>query len=192
MSEHSQLPRPPGGDVNRGAALVVLCSILGLVTASTTIARISVRTLSRQVGSDDLVIGAATIFLVTGEIFNGLSYGAGYGRHVVYLDPKQVQNVLKYSFITQIFLYLVNSLTKISICLFILRIKKTGWLKWCLYVLMGGLIVTAATCWIVLFAQCRPIYRNWDRTNPHGSCWDPSIYEDVVWAQVGKSSHVEI
>ena len=187
MAEPAQLPLPPGGDVNRGATLVVLCAVFGFISTTTTIIRVTVRGLSRQLSWDDFAISAATVFLITGEIFNGLSYGSGFGRHSVYLTPKQVQAILKWSFVTQIFLYLVNSLTKVSICLYILRIKKTGWLKWSMYALMAGLFITAATCLIVLFAQCRPIYRNWDRMNPHGSCWEPKVYEDAIWAQVGKA-----
>ena len=187
MAEPAQPPLPSGGDVNRGATLVVLCGVFGFISTTTTLIRVTVRGLSQQLGWDDFAISAATIFLITGEIFNGLSYGAGYGRHTVYLTPKQIQAILKWSFVTQIFLYLVNSITKVSICLYILRIKRTGWLKWSMYALTAGLTITAATCSIILLAQCRPIYRNWDRMNPHGSCWEPKVYEDAIWAQVCKA-----
>ena len=193
MAESAQPPIPSGGDVNRGATLVVLCSVFGFFSTTTSIIRVTVRSLSKQLGWDDFAISAATIFLIAGEIFNGLSYGAGYGRHTVYLTSKQIQAILKWSFVTQIFLYLVNSTTKVSICLYILRIKRTGWLKWSMYALMAGLTVTALTCSIILLAQCRPIYRNWDRTNPHGSCWKPKVYEDAIWAQVGRADlHADI
>ena len=192
MAEPAQLPIPSGGDVNRGVTLVVLCGVFGFFSMITTIIRVTVRGLSQQLGWDDFAISAATIFLITGEVFNGLSYGAGYGRHTVYLTSKQIQAILKWSFATQVFLYLVNSITKVSICLYILRIKRTGWLKWSLYALMTGLTITAATCLIILLAQCRPVYRNWDRTNPHGSCWEAKVYEDAIWAQVGKADlHAE-
>ena len=187
MAELPEYPVPSGGDVNRGASLVILCSVFGFISLTTTLIRVTVRSLSQQLGWDDFAISAATIFLITGEVFNGLSYGAGYGRHTVYLSSKQIQAILKWSFVTQIFLYLVNSITKVSICLYILRIKRTGWLKWSMYALMAGLTITAATCSIVLLAQCRPIYRNWDRTNSHGSCWGPNVYQDAIWAQVGKA-----
>jgi len=163
------------------------CGILGFISTATTIIRVTVRGLSRQLSWDDFVISAATFFLITGEIFNGLEYHSGYGRHIVYLTPKQIQDILKWSFVTQIFLYLTNSLTKVSICLYILRIKKTGWLKWSLYALMTGLFITAETCLIILFAQCRPIYRNWDRMSPLGSCWEPTVYGNAIWAQVSKA-----
>ena len=186
MAERAHLPLPPDGDVNRGATLVILCGVLGFFSTATTIVRITVRGLSRQLGWDDFTISAAMIFLITGEIFNGIEYHSGYGRHVVYLNPKQIHDILRASWVTQFFLYLVNTLTKVSICLFILRIKRTEWLKWSLFTLMTGLFITAATCLIILLAQCRPIYLNWDRNNPHGSCWNPKVYEDAIWAQVGK------
>lgn len=187
MAEPAQLPLPPSGDVDRGVTLVILCGVFGFISTTTTIIRVTVRGLSRQLSWDDFAISTANVFLITGEIFKGLSYASGVGRHTVYLTPEQIQASLKWSFVTQTFLYLVNSLTKVSICLYILRIKKTGWLKWSVYALMAGLFITAATCLIVLFAQCRPIYRNWDRMNPHGSCWEPKVYEDAIWAQVGKA-----
>lgn len=50
---------------------------------------------------------------------------------------------------------------------------------------MVGLVATTGVCEVVLFAQCRPIRTFWDRTA--GTCWDPAIYNKVIWAQVGKA-----
>ena len=88
----AETPLRPGGDVNRGTTLVVLCGIFGFISTTMTIIRIIVRRLSRQLGWDDLAISAATIFLITGEVFNGLSYRSGYGRHAVYLYSRATQN----------------------------------------------------------------------------------------------------
>ena len=51
---------------------------------------------------------------------------------------------------------------------------------------MAGLVVTTGFCEIVLGAQCQSIYAFWDRSA--GTCWDPTIYNNVIWAQVGKNS----
>lgn len=64
MTESSELPIPPGGDVNRGATLVILCGIFGFLSTVTTVIRITVRGLGHKLGWDDYVISAATVFLI--------------------------------------------------------------------------------------------------------------------------------
>lgn len=51
---------------------------------------------------------------------------------------------------------------------------------------MIGLVVTNGGCVIVLLAKCHPIRGNWD--GEVGKCWNPNIYNDIIWVQVGNKS----
>jgi len=75
---------------------------------------------------------------------------------------------------------------QISICLFVLRIKNTGWLKWFLYSLIAGLVATTVPVFIVWFAQCTPIESFWNG-NFFTQCWSQTIYNDLIWLQVAFS-----
>ena len=178
------LPEPRGGDVDRGGTLIVLCTLGGSLSTATFFMRIGIRALNRQFGWDDWTITAAWIFLLVGMSMNGLEYHSGFGRHQFYLNHLQVQSILKWSWLSQFFLFLTICLVKISISLFILRIKRRGWLKWALYALMAGLVVTTVPCIVMLLAQCQPVRAYWDRAT--GKCWNPHFYANAIWAQVGE------
>lgn len=180
MDTHS----PPGGDVDRGTAFIVLAVVLFSISLTTTIIRVYMRVLQHQLGWDDFTIALATLLELIELVFNGLEYHAGDGHHVFYLKASQVVKIVKWNYVTEFFLFFIICLTKISICLFILRIKNTGWLKWFLYALMAGLVVTTLVCEVILFAQCRPIRTWWDRSA--GTCWDLTIYNGSIWAQIGR------
>ena len=179
------LPEPPDGNVNRGLTLVIICIVMACVATTTFIMRIGIRSATRNLGWDDFVVSLAWIFLMMGMSFNGLEYHSGFGRHLFYLSRAQVESVLKWSWLTQFFLFLTICLTKIAISLFILRIKHTGWLKWALYALIAGLVATTVPCLVILLAQCQPLHAFWNRTA--GTCWNPHVYANAIWVQVGRS-----
>ena len=179
----SAISRPPGGDVDRGNVFIVLAVVFGSISTATTAIRLSMRTVKHQLGWDDFFIGLASSLLVIQVVFNFLQHQSGYGRHVFYLTDSQRSEELKWQYITEFFLFLIIFVTKISICLFVLRIKNSGWLKWCLYSLMTGLVLTTMACEIILFAQCRPMHAYWDGMPE--KCWHPAVYNNAIWAQVG-------
>lgn len=90
------------------------------------------------------------------------------------------------TWMTQIFLFTNIGLLKCSICLLILRIKDEKILRRCLYVMMGGLVLTNLEPVIVLLAQCNPIEKSW-KSIPHGRCWPTQVRIYSIYVQVGKS-----
>ena len=177
------LPPPSDGDVTKGRTFIILVAVLGSISVITTTLRVGVRIANRQQGWDDFTIALATILVLVHVVISGLQYHAGIGRHMFYLSQTQAIDALRWSYVTILLFFVIVCLTKVSICLFILRIKKTGWLKWVLYTLMTGLVITTAAPEIILFVQCNPIRTFWDRRA--GTCWKQTIYDDVVWAQAG-------
>ena len=188
------LPKPPDGDVtSRGKVLISIVSVLVFLTALTTSLRLYVRYMKRQYGYDDLFIALATCVLLVQLAFSALLFDAGGGRHAYYLDRYKTARVLKWTYLSEITLFFVVCLTKISICLFILRIKKTGWLKWALYALMAGLVITTTGPLVILFAQCRPLHAYWDIwERKEGTCWNVKVYNDSIQVQVGMSKRTDI
>ena len=175
---------PPDGDVSRGPALVIVCAVFGAIATVSTALRLGVRAISHKLGCDDLMIAIATALLIVQTVLTGLVFQNGGGRHQYYLKPEEIKPALKWNYITEILLFLIIPFTKISICFFVLRIKNTGWLKWLLYGVIAGLIITTLVPIVILLAQCRPIRAFWDKTA--GTCWDPRILNDVNYFQVGK------
>ena len=185
MASGSKLPPPPDGDVSsRAQALLAVVVVSSTIATASTVLRLAVRSVSRKLGWDDATMALATLLLVIQTVFGGLEYGAGFGRHQYYLTIPAVQTIFKWNFITEVLLFLIIPLTKISICLFVARIKNTGWLKWLLRGLIAGLVITTIVPIVVLLAECQPIYAFWDKTA--GTCWNPQILNDVNYVQVGK------
>ncbi|KAL8897228.1 MAG: hypothetical protein Q9192_002682 [Flavoplaca navasiana] len=184
------LDAPVGGDVNRGTQFLIIAVVFGTLSMITTVIRITVRIIKRQFGYDDCAISLATGLVLIELVFNGLEYHEGAGRHAFYLSERQRQRSLMWNYVTQYLLFLIVSITKIGICLFILRIKKTGWLRWCLYALMAGLVITTLPCIIILSAQCRPLWALWEPQA--GTCWSRDVYNDAIWAQVGGLSPMTV
>ncbi|KAL8671559.1 MAG: hypothetical protein Q9168_003944 [Polycauliona sp. 1 TL-2023] len=176
------LEAPAGGDFNRGTQFITVAVVFGGLSTLTTAIRITVRIIKRQFGYDDFAITLATGLLLIQILFNGLEYHEGAGRHAFYLTERQQQRSLMWNYVTQYLIFLIIGITKIGICLFILRIKNTGWLRWCLYALMGGVVVTTLPCIIILSAQCRPLWALW--MPEAGTCWTRDVYNNAIWVQV--------
>lgn len=169
-----------------GTTLIIITAIFGFFSVTTTALRVGIKARQRQLYWEELTIAVSMILLLVQTVFNGLQYHGGSGRHANTLTQAQFQRVLKYVYITEILLFLVLCFTKISICLFVLRIKNTKPLRRSLNALMVGLVATTIICEVVLFAQCQPFRAFWDQSA--GTCWDLKIYFAVIWVQVGRSS----
>ena len=67
--------------------------------------------------------------------------------------------------------------TKISICLFLLRIfgKNNKIWRWGLYSIMAFSIATYLGSVAVIYTSCRPVQKSWNPDIP-GICWRPRIY----------------
>ena len=185
MSSNPAFERPPDGDASRAPALLAVSIVFGLLATVSTLLRLGVRFMSRKLGWDDAMIAVAILLLIAQTVFTGLAVRAGDGRHEYYLTIPQVQEALKWNYVTEILLFLIIPFTKISICLFVARIKNTGWLRWLLRGIIAGLVITTIVPFVVLFVQCHPIDAFWDKDA--GTCLSPQILNDVNYVQVGKS-----
>ncbi|KAL8752794.1 MAG: hypothetical protein Q9184_005623 [Pyrenodesmia sp. 2 TL-2023] len=114
--------------------------------------------------------------LVTAEVFNGL------GRHMYYLQPDQRRRFHLIGWLDWMQTFIAIMLTKISICLFLLRIKNNQSNKIFVYTLIAAnVVVTAVSCFLFL-GLCRPIRAYWD-IDIEGKCFSKQQIEAIVASQ---------
>ena len=135
------------------------------------------------------------------EVANGLGqhkqnvFVATYSRFLKYdyLDWPQVwhaiyetQNVTCFdNMVTQVFLAL--ALSKISICLFLLRLSLFKRLKYLLYGLIAFTAISHTTLFFLIIFQCNPINKVW-HMDIDGTCFSKETVEKIVIAQGGMTS----
>ena len=109
----------------------------------------------------------------------------GLGRHEYYLTASQRRyfQVLGWADWMQTFITLM--FTKISICLFLLRIVDTKNVKIAMYSLIGCLILFTSISVCLFLGVCRPLKAYWD-VGVTGTCLSNHQVESVVLAQGSK------
>ena len=81
--------------------------------------------------------------------------------------------------------FMTLMLTKISICLFLLRIMVEKWLRRPMYTLIGINVVFTITCVFLFLGICRPLQSYWT-VGVDGICLGKGQVERIIIAQGGK------
>ena len=111
-----------------------------------------------------------------------LEVSFGLGRHVQYLTPEHHQGFLKYNYLDWIQVFITLALSKISICLFLLRISKFERFRYFLFGLIAFLIISHAPLTLLYLLQCIPFNKNW-RTDVSGYCFSKRAVEKIIIVQ---------
>lgn len=114
----------------RGLTLVIVATIFTFLCFVTTSLRLLVRRLEHLLGWDDWTALASLLLLIVQWIVVSVAVHYGLGAPKGILSAQDVEFVLKYMWLLQFWCFLTVALPKISICIFILRIKNYGWLRW--------------------------------------------------------------
>ena len=109
----------------------------------------------------------------------------GFGRHAQYLKPHQIQEFQKYTWGEWIQTFATLMWTKVSICLFLLRIPVTKWLIRPLEVALAILILSNVILTILWIVQCRPVAAAWD-SNLGGKCFSKDQLRSIIFAQASR------
>ena len=109
----------------------------------------------------------------------------GGGRHVYYLLQAEATEQRKWSTLAQLPLIFSTTLTKISLCLLIIRIANNKRLIRFVYGLIGSLILINLACFVELVAQCRPFVAFWDYS-VKGQCFSHDVLYIFAWIQGGE------
>ena len=106
----------------------------------------------------------------------------GFGRHKAYLTAHQLQEFQKYTYGEWIQTFTTLMWTKVSICLFLLRIPFTKYLVRPLQIALGVLIVSNIILTVLWIVQCRPIAAVWDKSID-GQCFSKGQVQGIIFAQ---------
>lgn len=100
---------------------------------------------------------------------------SGFGRHIYYLSPKQITFALKLEYIVFPLFMLSCMFTRMSICLFLIRIFTIN-LVWkrVLYIILAFIVATGASSAIIALPQCNPVAKFWKPTI-NGTCWSQDL-----------------
>ena len=129
------------------------------------------------------VIGAG---LITAEVIEG-----GLGRHGYYLQKSQLRLFTALGWGDWIQTFVTLMFTKISICLFLLRIVDARKLRMGIYSLIGCLVffTTVFTC--LFLGICRPLKAHWN-VGMQGVCLTDKMIENIVMAQGSMSAPSQV
>ena len=84
-------------------------------------------------------------------------------------------------------LVIATCFIKLSVCFFVLRLinRTRRGLQYCIYVLMGFMVVSTVGLVIALLVQCRPLVALYD-PRVKGECYSKHILFSVAYVQGGK------
>lgn len=169
-------------DENLGSHLLMTAAILLAPTILTTILRLWAR--KKVPGWDDFTIAIAAVLTIALNVLSIYGVQNGKGRHVCFLHKKQILEIGKYSWINQIVLFWALFFIKMSVCLLILRVKKTKFLRLATVTIIGLMATSTCIACAALIAECRPVSAFWDRLE--GECRPPDFRIYSIWVQAGK------
>ena len=129
------------------------------------------------------VIGAG---LITAEVIGG-----GLGRHGYYLQPSQLRLFTALGWGDWIQTFITLMFTKISICLFLLRIVDGRKIRMGIYSLIGCLVLFTTIFTCLFLGICRPLKAHWN-IGMEGVCLSDKMIENIVMAQGSMSAQFQV
>ena len=113
----------------------------------------------------------------------------GFGRHDYYLSLEQISRMAMWLYIERSVLILSPMFTKLSICIFLLRIFQTkrAW-RWTLYSLVILVTAIGLIMFFLTFVSCQPIEKLWSPQTP-GRCFNQRILQVIAILCGGKYTY---
>jgi len=122
------------------------------------------------------IVNAVGMGFVMVEVWYGL------GRHAHYSPPDHYIGFLKYSYLDWIQVFIILAVSKISICLFLLRISKFERWRYFLFGMIAFLLISHTPLTIAFLLQCIPLNKVWDTQVP-GHCISKKAVEAIIIIQ---------
>jgi len=117
--------------------------------------------------------------LVTGEVVNGL------GRHMYYLTTSQRRDFQAIAWGDWVQVSITLGLTKISICLCLLRIVDSRRVVQAMWGIIGFTALFSSVCVFLFLGVCRPLNAYWI-AGKTGTCMSRKQVETIVIAHGGE------
>ncbi|KAL8879910.1 MAG: hypothetical protein Q9198_002572 [Flavoplaca austrocitrina] len=176
-------PPPAGGDKNRGSIILALDGVIFGISWSMVLLRLGTRSwITRNLGWDDATIFLAALTNSVGLAFYVCMVLYGLGRHKYYLSHYDLKMFLKWDYLDWVQAILTLAISKISICLLLLRLSQFSKLKEGLYWLIAFIFVTHLPLIVLLIVQCRPVEKTWN-TIVDGKCFSKNMIANILIAQ---------
>ncbi|KAK3699629.1 hypothetical protein LTR37_016365 [Vermiconidia calcicola] len=168
-----------------GPLLLVVGIVLTLLAIATTILRLWARIQRRVPGWDDYTIVLATTLGIARTIVQIVSVSRGNGKHQWNLPEEDYIYISFCGWLTALFLYPMLALLKISICLLVLRIKDVKKLRYFVWAVTIGLVLTNLLPFVILLAECDPVSASWKAQTE--KCWRPDARLYSLYLQTAYS-----
>ena len=206
-----QLQPPPDGDQNRKGALI------GMVVGSVTFAGIFVALrmytrlcLIKMVRWDDWTIVIAWVrysFIrfkglkadtikfstVAGMVLDLIDIHYGYGRHEYYLSPHQILEFNRIAYGDWIQTFFTLTISKVSICLLLLRIHPSERIRRPIQGLILFLILSNFILTLLYILQCIPVYAAWNfQERDKAKCFTKGQLQRVIITQASEISQTSL
>ncbi|KAI9762869.1 MAG: hypothetical protein M4579_000222 [Chaenotheca gracillima] len=176
---------PPDGNLSKGPIIIGMTALwTGLAVVFVALRMTSRFFVLKSVGWDDWCIVAAALGTVIGAGLDFPEIHYGFGRHRYYLTDHQYREYLKYGYGEWIQTFATLTFTKVSICLFLLRIAISKALVRPIQTGIVILVVSNIVLTVLWVVQCRPIDAAWIlQRRPTASCFSKGQMERIVIAQ---------
>ena len=179
--EHYTLP--PSGNEDQGHKYIAAAWVLVMAALFSSLVRIAVRSrLTRNMGSDDWWMIITMISNLVGLGFVTQEWRDGEGRHMYYLSKPQIENFGVIGWLDWMQTFITICFCKISICMFLLRIKDTRANKWFMYSLIAANVVVTIVVTGMFAGLCTPPNAYW-KINKPGHCLTKQREMAIVIAQ---------
>ncbi|KAJ5020135.1 hypothetical protein K4K57_003548 [Colletotrichum sp. SAR 10_99] len=175
-------PLPPDENVN--PTLLAISGVLIFFVIFTTTLRLYVRFSLRHLGWDDYLMAITASLGIVRYGVQCAQGATGNGRHRWYISSEEYVNNNMLGWFGQILLFASVCLLKCSIMLLLLRIKDSSRMKYFLWTVMGGLVITNFGVIIILLAECDPVEAYWTGV---GKCWDAKIRIYAIYLTISYS-----
>ena len=168
---------------NRGGGIIATSVLVSVLSSAAVILRFATRIwIVCSVGWDDYTMLCAVLGVIisAGLVIAEVHYG--FGQHRAELTQWQYIEFMKYSYGEWIQTFQTLMFTKISICLFLLRIPVEKYLLRPIQVAVAALIVSNIILTLLWIFQCNPIATAWNKTTP-GHCFTDAQLLEIIMSQ---------
>ncbi|KAL9011856.1 MAG: hypothetical protein Q9173_003345 [Seirophora scorigena] len=132
---------------------------------------------------DDATIILAVLGTTIGAALDFVEVHYGFGKHARFLTPHELRQFRKYTYGEWIQTFATLMWTKVSICLFLIRIPQSRALKRPLQWAVAFLLFSNAVLTVMLIMQCQPLHAAWDDRVRDGRCLSLDAKMGIVLAQ---------
>lgn len=108
----------------------------------------------------------------------------GLGRHEYYLTPTQQKNFEAIGWADFVQLFITCLLTKVSICLFLLRIVNSRKVTKAMYAFIAAMVLFTMVSVFLFLGICRPLGAHWS-VSVQGVCFSKRVVMNIVIAHGG-------